>query len=205
MDNDLPFDHPLREGMPSCDPSLVVAYVPIPEDTGAQCIESLLEKLPDGVIETVTATRLSPVVLLLTYKTEWVSGSLMLVAGRRAVRVMRQGWSLATPDAIAESVRVMATQVGVGVGVMVSVVLTVLLLSIVSEGGAPAGELHLKTLISPFLIPVLFGAAIGTVIGARIGRSRAERARVSGKLERDAKVRDAFLAAVVATLKGSAP
>lgn len=200
--SDLPIDHPLLEGLPSCDPSLVLAFLPIREDSGAECTAGVLSKLKAEGVEGVSVKALSPVVLEVTFRSVWASGSLIVVAGRRAVRVFRQDWTASTPDALLDDVRTAWTRGGCGIGVVVSIVILVLLLSAASEDGAPEGRVRIVTLIIPFLIPPLLGAGIGTAIGVKVGHARAQRARTSGRtLEQDVAARDSFAAHVVAVLK----
>ena len=57
---------PLLEGLPGCDPKLVLALVPIREGSGAEWIASLLSRLRAEGAEGVTAKLLSPPVLEVT-------------------------------------------------------------------------------------------------------------------------------------------
>jgi len=205
MDPDLPFDHPLLEGLPRCDPNLVLALIPVREDSGADSIAALVAKVRAEAVEGVKVECLSPLVAYITIKFMWARGELMVVAGRRAVRLSRQGWSAASPGALADEARVAATRAGCAIGLVFSLVLAWLLLSAWSDDGAPEGRVRVATLIIPFLIPPLIGAAIGTVIGVRVGRSRAERARHGARtLEQDVAARDALVGRVIAIVKGLA-
>jgi hypothetical protein len=57
IDLDLPIDHPLLEGLPSCDPSLVLALVPIRADSGAECTAAVLARLRAEAVEGVSVRR----------------------------------------------------------------------------------------------------------------------------------------------------
>jgi hypothetical protein len=145
-------------------------------------------------------------VLDVAFESAWVSGELMVVAGKRAVRVFRQSWSASTHEALADHVRSTATQVGCGIGSVASLVSAVLVLSAWSTDGAPSGHLPLKRFVIPFLIPPLFGAAIGTIIGVHLGRARAERAsRGARTLEQGVAARDALVARIIGALKELSP
>ena len=102
-----------------------------------------------------------------------------------------------------DKVRTTGTRIGCAGGSAVSLLAVVALLSFWSRTGAPQGRLPLFTFFIPFAIPPLFGAAIGTAIGARLGRLRAEHARAAGTFERDANAREAFGHRLVAAVKAA--